>query len=293
MFDPAQLQTLAAVLRTGSFEAASRALGVTQSAVSQRIRALEEAAGTILVLRAQPALPTPAGARLARHAAALELIEAGVRADLGLADAATPTVRIAVNADSLATWFLPALAEANGLFFDLVIDDESHSQDLLKSGQVMAAVTSDARTVQGCDSHALGAMRFVATASPAFSATWFAEGTDAAALSRAPSLTFNAKDAMQDRWVLMTTGRDVTRPGHVIPSAQGFAQAAVLGLGWAMIPELLAREHLATGRLRALSPALPLDVPLFWQVSRLTAAPLAGLTRAVRQAARAALVGTA
>lgn len=291
MFDPAQMQTLAAVLRTGSFEAAARALGVTQSAVSQRIRALEEAAGTVLVLRTQPAMPTPAGARLARHVAALELIEADLRADLGLGGAARPVVRIAVNADSLATWFLPALAAVEGLFFDLVVDDQDHSQALLLSGEVMAAVTGDPRAVQGCDSHALGALRYVATASPAACAAWFAQGLTPEALSHAPSLTFNAKDALQDRWVSMVTGRNIVRPGHVIPSSQGFVQAALLGLGWGMNPQLLVGDHLAAGRLCDLAPGRPLDVPLYWQVSRLTAAPLAALTRAVRGAAQVALVG--
>lgn len=290
MFDRLQLRTLATLLRAGSFDAAARLLGVTQSAVSQRVRALEERAGTVLVRRTQPVAATAAGARLARHAEALDLIEAGVRADLGLGTALCPTLRIAVNADSLATWFLPALASVEGFLFDLVIDDQDHSHDLLLSGEVVAAVTGQAGPVQGCDSVPLGALRYLATASAGFRDRWFRDGVSAATLADAPSLTFNAKDTLQDRWVRRVTGAALQRPTHLIPSSQAFVEAACLGLGWGMNPEPLVRDHLAAGRLVALRPDLPLDVPLYWQQGRLTAAPLAGLAVAVRAAARAMLV---
>jgi LysR family transcriptional regulator (chromosome initiation inhibitor) len=299
MIDYARIRALAAVLRSGSFEAAAAELHVTTSAISQRIRALEDSFGTVLVIRGQPARPTDAGARLARHAEEVGLLEHLLAADLGRDGASVPagaaiTLRIAVNADSLATWLLPALAAAGAqgaeLLFDLAIDDQDHSEDWLRRGAVSAAITARPGPVQGCDSHPLGHLRYRATASPAFIARWFADGVTAAALARAPAITYDAKDRLQEAWLRTVTGR---RPGyrtHMIPSAQGFADAARLGLGWCMIPEAMVRADLDTGRLVELLVDRPLDVALHWQVSRMTGAALAPLTRAILATARDALI---
>ncbi|MDP3340893.1 LysR family transcriptional regulator ArgP [Frigidibacter sp.] len=289
MFDPAHLATLAAVLRLGSFEAAAAAQNVTPPAVSQRIRALEERAGTVLVERTQPARATPAGARLARHHEELRLLEQGLARDLGRAAGPAASVRIAVNADSLATWFLPALAAVEGMLFDLVIDDQDHSADWLRRGEVMAAVTGHPGPVQGCDARPLGSLRYIATASPGFVARWFAGGVTAEALEQAPALIFNAKDRLQADWAAAATGARPALPGHRIGSSEGFVTAALLGIGWGLNPEPLVTEHLRDGRLVVLRPDLPLDVALHWQWIRLAGEPLAPLTAAVRAAARRGL----
>ncbi|MBS0565006.1 MAG: LysR family transcriptional regulator ArgP [Proteobacteria bacterium] len=285
MFDRDQLRALAAVLHEGSFDAAARALNVTPSAISQRIRALEEAAGAALVVRGPPARPTATGARLARHAADLTLIEAGLARDLGLARPARPALRIAVNADSLASWFLDAMERLDGPLFDLVIDDEGHSAEWLRRGEVQGAVTSDGRAVPGCDCRALGALRYLATATPGFAARWFADGVTAAALSAAPALEFNAKDRLQRDWVRGLTGQAPALPCHRIASPGAFVEATLRGLGWGMNPECLVAPAIAAGRLVALAPDRPLDVALFWQVARLPGDALGPLTSAVRAAA--------
>lgn len=154
----------------------------------------------------------------------------------------------------------------------------------------MAALTSDCRPVPGCDSLRLGTLRYRAVASPAFIARHFAGGATAEALARAPSLCFNAKDTLQARWVQALTGRRVTLPMHRIPSAHGFAAASRLGIGWGMNPEPMIRDDLDRGNLVDLAPGLPLDVPLFWQFSRIAASALAPLTQAVEKAAKAALL---
>ncbi|WP_349775076.1 LysR family transcriptional regulator ArgP [Frigidibacter sp. SD6-1] len=290
MIDPDQLSSLAAILRTGSFEGAARALNVTPSAISQRLRALEDRLGTVLVLRTQPAQATEAGRRLARHADDLALLESALMHDLGrAADRANPTVRIAVNADSLATWFLPALATVPDLLFDLVIDDQDHSVDLLKHGEVAAALTAGTASAQGAAIYALGALTYRATCSPAFRDRWFAGGMSVEALSRAPALTFNNKDRLQTDWARVLTGRPVALPTHLIASSHAFVEAALLGLGWGMNPEPLIAPHLARGTLVDLAPDRPLLKPLDWQVSRLHATLLAPLTAAVRRAAKAKL----
>lgn len=291
MFDPSQLAALSAVLRAGSFERAAQMLHVTQSAISQRLRQLEEQVGTSLVIRSQPCRATEAGERLFRHAEEVRLLEQGVRRDLGLStqaggDAAGfPTLRLAVNADSLATWFVAAMQDIEGVLFDLVIDDQDHSADWLKRGEVRAAISGSAKPVQGCDCRPLGTLRYLATASPRFMAQWFeGDGVTAASLGRAPVITFNSKDRLQVRWAEEALGVATTGPSHWLPSSHAFVDAAIAGLGWGMNPELLAGAALADGRLREVFPGKPLDVPLYWHVSRSVAGAMKPVTDAVIRA---------
>lgn len=286
--DSAQLTALAHILRLGSFDAAAAVLGVTPSAISQRVKALEDRVGATLVLRGQPCTGTPMGQRLAKHAEDVALLEAQA---LGAGDAtAPPRLRLAVPADVLATWLIPALAQVPDMLFDLMIDDQDTSADWLRRGEVSAAVTGQARAAPGCDVLPLGALRYHATASPAYRETWFAEGVTTEALARAPMLTFDHKDQLQGRWLMRKTGQRLTPPSHHLPSSHGFVAAAQQGLGWGMNPAPLVAEDMAAGRLVSLDDALPLDVPLYWQVARIMAPALAPLTAAIRAAAREALV---
>jgi LysR family transcriptional regulator (chromosome initiation inhibitor) len=290
-FDPAQLAALSAVLRCGAFDQAAAELNVTPSAVSQRIKALEEHVGTALVHRGSPCTPTSAGRRLAKHAGDLGLLEAQLLRDLSLpGQRSGARLRLAVNADSLATWFIQALAPVPDLLFELVIDDQDHSTDWLTRGEVSAAIAATGTAARGCDSYPLGALRYIATASPEFCDTWFSEGVQGDSLSRAPCLTFNEKDRLQARWMVDVTGTRPTPPCHMLPSTHAFIDAAAAGLGWGMNPEPLVRDALQEGTLVALIPKAPLDVPLFWQVSRAMAGAIAPLTRAVRQAAKVHLL---
>ncbi len=291
MFDPAQLAALVAVHRRGSFDLAAAELGVTQSAVSQRLRALEERVGTLLIRRGTPSVATEAGLRLIRHHDEVALLARDVAAALGAGEARAAVVRVAVNADSLATWVLPALAEVPGVLFDLVIDDQDFSQDWLRRGEVVAAVTAHPGPLQGCDTRPLGALRYRATASPAYMARWFPDGVTAAAVARAPALTFSDKDRLQVAWVeARGLGARAGFPSHRLASSQGFVEACVLGLGWGLNPEPLVAGHLAAGRLVELVPDTALDVALHWQFARLTAGVIAPLTRAMRAAAGRVLI---
>jgi LysR family transcriptional regulator, chromosome initiation inhibitor len=290
MLDYVHLQTLAEVLRAGSFEEAAARLGVTPSAVSQRIRALEERLGAVLVRRGPPATATEMGARIARHAEDVALMERDLLDGFGQAPEERPVIRLAVSADSLATWVLPALAQFDGPLFDLVIDDQDHSADWLKRGEVMAAISAHDSPIAGCDSYPLGSLRYLPCASPAFVARWFPAGVTAESLGAAPALIFNSKNKLEGRWAKAVTGKRVALRGHTIASAEGFRTAARLSLGWGMIPEAMVGDDLARRSLVALIPGTPLDVPLHWQVSRLPGAALPRLTKAIRQAARAVLV---
>ncbi|MBA1157984.1 LysR family transcriptional regulator ArgP [Microvirga mediterraneensis] len=291
MLDYSHLSALAAVVRTGSFERAADQLNVTPSAVSQRIKLLEERIGAILVVRGQPCMATEAGRRLCQHVELVALLEGSLRQNLpGLQPESRPvTLRIAVNADSLATWFVPAMAETEGFLFDLVVDDQDHSAEWLRRGEVVAAVTSHGKPIQGCDSYPLGRLRYLATASPAFVERWLPDGLSEDSAARAPCLVFNRKDQLQALWLRRALGADVTPPAHWLPSSQAFVDAALAGLGWGMNLESMVQEHIRAGRLMALEPSEPLEVPLFWQQSRIVGPLLGDLTRAVVATARTML----
>ena len=284
MLDPLQLAALVAVFETGTFEAASGRLNVTQSAVSQRIKALEDRLGAPVLIRGQPCVPTEIGARLVRHAQDIALIERATLRDIGHAEG-HPTVRIALNADSLATWVLPALSAVDDVLFDIVIDDQDHSASWLRTGQVAAAITSRAEPVQGCDAHPLGSLPYLATASADFAADHFPDGLTEATVRLAPSLTFNAKDALQAQFVQREFGKRVPLPVHRIASTEAFVSATRHGLGWGLNPTVLVEDLIASGELVLLSPE-PFLTPLYWQMSRLVAEPLQPLTQAIKAAAR-------
>ncbi|MDQ7745784.1 LysR family transcriptional regulator ArgP [Hydrogenophaga pseudoflava] len=295
MLDYAALNALAAVVREGSFDRAARALHVTPSAISQRIRLLEERVGCALVVRGQPCRPTDTGRRMCQHMDRVRLLEAELTDALpAIAPEGGARVHlpVAVNADSLATWFAPALAAFAAeapVLVELSVDDQDHTAEWLRTGAVVAAVTGTARPATGCNSQPLGVMRYVAAASPAFMARHFAHGVGAGSLAQAPSLLFNTKDELQASWVRRLCHRHVELSRHTLPSSHAFVTAALAGMGWGMFPQGMVAQHLADGSLVELVPGTPLDVPLHWQTARAASSLLDGLTRQMVAAAREAL----
>lgn len=289
--DSVQLTTFAAVVNEGSFEAAARTLHVTSSAVSQRIKALEQAVGQVLVRRAKPCEATEAGQALLRLAGQVALLEhealEAARGPLSGGQART-RVAVVVNADSLATWFLTALTDLPARFavtFDLRQDDQDHTAELLRDGSVTAAVTAQNVPVQGCRVERLGAMRYLPVAEPRLAARHFADGPTPAAFADAPMIALNRKDTLQHRFLGTVTKRRLDPPLHHVPSAWGFIEAVRLGLGWGLVPEQIARDDIAAGRFVEIAPGRHLDVPLYWQHWRLDSAILNALTLAVKTAA--------
>ena len=290
-----QLTAFAAVLAEGSFEAAARRLSLTPSAISQRIKALEDRLGQVLVLRRLPCQATPAGQRLLRNAQQLQLMEAETLSEFAATDPANraaSTMAIAVNADSLASWLLPALAELHarhGMLFDIRTEDQDHSADLLRDGSVLGAITADAKPVQGCAVKKLGVMRYVPIASPVFVEKYFNDGLTAATLGHAPMLIFNRRDALQTRFIRSVSRARLTPPIHYVPSSTAFVEAAALGLGWAMAPAAMLAAPLASGVVQTLAPERWLDVPMYWQHWTIRSPALNLLTEALLRAATTGL----
>lgn len=290
-----QLSAFAAVVEEGSFDAAARRLSITPSAVSQRIKALEDRMGQVLVVRQAPCRPTPSGEQLLRRVRPMLALEAEALADFlpeaGDAASARP-IAIAVNDDSLETWLVAALARLHrqyGYLFDVRVDDQDHTLDLLRNGSVLGAVTAEATPLQGCNVHALGAMRYRAIASPEFAARYFAAGVDAAAFAYAPMIVFNRKDELQWRFVRRITRARLAPPVHYLPTSSGFIEAAARGLGWCVGPESLITPALQAKNIVILDSKRWLDVPLYWQHSAVRSTTLQRISQTLRETAVHAL----
>jgi LysR family transcriptional regulator (chromosome initiation inhibitor) len=281
--NPAQLDALVAIADHGSFEAAARQLRITPSAVSQRIRALESATGQVLISRGTPCRPTPHGEWLVRLGRQTRLLYD--EASQALTAATAVGLPVAVNADSLAVWFRDVLAQVarwDSTAIRLLVEDQAHSQELLRSGDVLAAVTSDPGPVQGCTTEPLGALRYVPAAAPWFADRWRrGDSPDWAAM---PVVNFNDKDGIQGDLLRLRGVGQWPPVVHYVPSTADFYEVVRLGLGWGMLPEPQARADLAAGRLALLSADV-IDVPLHWQRWRIDSPRLAALTDAVRAAA--------
>ena len=281
--NPAQLDALVAIADHGSFESAARRLRITPSAVSQRIRALESATGQVLISRGTPCRPTPHGEWLVRLGRQTRLLYD--EASQALTGATAVELPVAVNADSLAVWFHDVLAEVarwDGTAIRLLVEDQGHSQELLRSGDVLAAVTSDPTPVQGCTAEPLGALRYVPCA-----ALWFADRWrhgDSPDWTAMPVVNFGDKDDLQGDLLHRQGVGELPLVVHQVPATADFYQAVRIGLGWGMLPEPQARAELAAGQLTLLSPDV-IDIPLHWQRWRIDSPRLAALTASVRRAA--------
>lgn len=265
-------RTLAAVVEAGTLDAAARRLHITPSAVSQRIRALEDQLGRVVLVRSKPVRTTEAGDAVVRLARQLALLEYDALAAMGADGGAVASVPLAVNADSLATWFLPPLARVaarRAVVFDLHRDDQDFTAGLLESGTVMAAVTSREAPVAGCRVRRLGVLRYEAVATAGFATRWFPEGVDADTLNAAPVVDFDRRDDLQTHWLARRGVAEGAPPRHRVPASQDFATAIELGLGWGLLPGFQSSDGLATGALVRLGDD-PVDVPLFWQQWNLT-----------------------
>lgn len=294
--DLGQLRALAAVVDQGSLDAAARLLHVTPSAVSQRLRALEAATGAVLLVRARPARVTAPGEVLLRLARQVDLLAADAAAELGVGDGpdphdgpgggrSAPVVPLAVTADSLATWVLPALAPLAGqVRLDLRREDQGRTAALLRDGSVAGAITADAAPVPGCSSSPLGAMRYLPAASADLARRWFPAGPSPAAWAGAPVVVFDRDDDLQDVH-LRAVAPGARPPRHHVPSSADFLAAVRLGMGWGMVPTLQAGDLLAAGELVVLDPGGAVDLALHWQRWRLRSPALDAVDAALAAAA--------
>ena len=287
---PEHLATLLAIVDTGTFDAAARRLHVTPSAVSQRIRALEAEVGQVVVVRTAPCRATSAGEALVRLARQQSLLESEALAGLASDDRARVDLPIVVNADSMSTWFGAVLTEASSwddVVLRLRVEDQDHSARLLRSGEVLGAVTSDPAPVQGCSTEPLVTMRYLPAATPQLLERHrLGRGIDWGAM---PLVRFNDKDDIQQR-ILDRHRVTSAPPTHEVPDGNGFVTAVRAGLGWGALLSTQLAPALASGDLVRLGSRDHVDVPLYWQRWRLPSAHLERLSDTVRrESARAGI----
>lgn len=268
MFDYKLLSALAAVVEQAGFERGAQVLGLSQSAISQRIKLLEARVGQPVLIRATPPTPTEIGRRLLNHVQQVRLLERDLQSlvpsldEEGLPD----RLRIALNADSLATWWAAAVSDfcaEQHLLLDLVVEDQTVGLKRMRAGEVAACICAIERPLAGARSLLLGSMRYRALASPDFIARHFAGEVVPAQLPRTPALVFGPDDFLQHRYLALL-GVDGGFEHHLCPSSEGFIRLMEAGLGWGLVPELQVREQLDQGVLRELLPDKPIDVPLYW-----------------------------
>lgn len=293
-FDPHALECLAAIVEEGGFERAAQRLSITQSAVSQRLRSLEAQAGAVLIVRSRPLRATTAGRLLLRHAMQMRLLRADLDHDLhGLAPGAATAreeerMSIAVNADSIATWVLPALTDlvAAGLPLEIITDDQDFTHEWLREGQVLGCVTALRQPLRGCKVVPLGAMRYVAVASPDFARTHCPGGLTAHNFRAVAFIAFNRKDDLQARFVRRACAlKRVALNQRFVPSSEGQVRAVLAGWGASVVPELQVHQLLQAGKLVNLAPATMLAVDLYWHCWNLDSPLLDALTGALDGAA--------
>lgn len=254
MLDYKLVEAVSAVIRLGSFEKAAQELGMTQSAVSQRIKLLEERVAQPLVVRSKPIKATEAGARLYRHFQHVNILEQEILSDLPDEKGDHfKRVALAVNADSLATWFV-RVAEVLFLDYNLLVDlsaaDETRTLDLLKQGTVMASISTQDKRIQGCKVSTLGAMRYVPVARLDFIQRYFPDGVTPSALRKAPAVIFGRDDDLHQKFLRkhyrIAPGEF---PAHVVPSSEGFVNVTRTGMAYALVPENQVKPYLENGEL--------------------------------------------
>ncbi len=304
-FDPDALECMAAIVEEGGFERAAQRLSITQSAVSQRLRALEAQVGTVLIVRSRPLKLTPAGNLLLKHTKMLRLLRADLSLELQeLAPSAVGSGReegrisIAVNADSIATWVVPALTALarQGLPIEMIADDQDFTQEWLREGQVLGCVTTLKPALRGCKVQALGAMDYVAVAAPGLLRERLGGAPEQAVLSahnfrQVPFVAFNRKDDMQSEFVGKAFGlKRVTLNQVFVPSSEGQVRAVKAGWGISVVPRLLVQHDLERGELVNVVPHLALPIALYWHCWNLESEVLDALSAALQHAAAQALV---
>lgn len=285
--NPVHLETLLAIVEEGSFEVAASVLGISPSAVSQRIKALEASTGRVLVRRANPVGATEAGEILVQAARRMALVQAETDARLGQRLARVP-LSVAINSDSLATWFTQVLsdtAQRGDVALRIRIEDEARTLAMLRRGDVLGAVTREHSPVSGCDSTFLGTMRYFAVAAP-----HIAEGFHSGRFTweTMPLVGYGPNDqvlddAMRDRFI---DSHVVRARVSQIPSSEGYLEAVRVGLGWGLLPQAQAQPLVESQELLLLDDH-QLDIDLYWQRWRLESEVLSDLTRSVINAAAA------
>jgi LysR family transcriptional regulator (chromosome initiation inhibitor) len=287
MIDYKLLQALASVVENGGFQHAGESLGLTQSAVSQRIKSLEVRMGQPLLTRHPELKATEAGQKLLTHFQQVQLLERDLQKSIPTLTEESSRLRIAINADSVATWWAAAVGEFcnhEGLLLDLVIEDQEVGLQRMREGDVAACLCSSSQPIAGARAVLITEVSYWPLATPDYVKRFFPEGLTPEAFELAPAIVFGPNDKLQHRF-LAEWGHKGRFPFHLCPSSEGFVQMAQAGIGYGMIPEMQPRHLIDSGELINLAPGYEITVPLYWHYWRHSGELLERLTQTLEQVA--------
>ncbi|MGO1461131.1 MAG: LysR family transcriptional regulator ArgP [Marinobacter sp.] len=286
MVDYKLLEALATVIETGGFERAGVTLGLSQSAISQRIRTLEVRIGQPVLLRSPVLKATPAGQQLLNHVQQVKLLERDLAKSLPALSEPAARLRIALNADSLATWWASAISDFcsnEALLLDMVVEDQDTALRRMREGDVAACLCSNPQPAAGARRVPLGTMTYLALATPSYQKRYFSQGFNEQSVRAAPAIIFGPNDQLQHRF-LAQVGYHGAFPYHLCPSSEGFMKLALAGMGYGMIPEIQARQEIEAGRLVSIAASQSLEVELYWHFWRHSGGVMERLTTALKAA---------
>lgn len=292
--DYAWIEALDSVVNKGSFERAAEQLFISQSAVSQRIKQLEKFLAQPVLIREQPPRPTLVGKKLLGLYRRVCLIEQELVPELTNQEQVRPvSLSIATNADSLATWLLPALnpvMKTRQVELNLVIYGESRTLDKLKNGEVVGAISLEPQPITGCSAEYLGKMEYVCVASPEFYQRYFSQGVNPKSLIKAPSVSYDQHDELHNKflWDYFAVPRDQVI-NHTVGSSEAFVRLAVSGTAYCLIPRLQIMSELESGALLNMTPDFMLSYPIFWHHWQLETGVLLAISQAITSYAKSLL----
>jgi len=284
MFDYKLIEALAMVAREGSFDNAAKALYITQSAVSQRVKLLEELTGQILIARTTPPQATSAGQKLLKHYLQVKQLEDDLTGEIGEpANKGFASITLGVNADSLTFWLIDALQSfifEERALLDIRVDDQEQTHQLLKNGEVMGCISTQDQPMQGCRIKYLGRMDYHMMAAPEFAARYFTNGLTVEEVCHAPAIIFDRKDDLHYKLLHQALGEvPESIPTHYVPSIEKFAEYIVLGLAYGMLPDQQSTSLVNAGQVVSLSPDCRVSVKLYWHCWNLKSDLLEKLTQ--------------
>jgi LysR family transcriptional regulator (chromosome initiation inhibitor) len=291
MLDRRSMEALAAVIDEGGFERAAQRLHITQSAVSQRVKLLEEEAGQVLLIRSTPPRPTEAGIKVLKHCNQVRHLEADLLKELNpFSEKRFRTLALGINADSIATWFFPAMNSylaTEPITLDLRVDDQDQTHKMLRRGEVLGCISSQKAAVQGCSVALLGTMNYRLVATPQFMERWFGQGFSKKGVVHAPLLVFNKKDELQSTILGREFGQVPQEiPIHYLPSTEKFLEFIVAGLAYGVVPDLQSLDLIKKGVLVDLIPHGHMAVNLFWHCWNLKSGFIEGFSKKLVERAR-------
>lgn len=293
MLDYKLVNAFAAVMLEGGFEKAARTLHLTQSAVSQRVKLLEEQTGCVLLKRSSPPKATSAGQQLLKHYRQVKRLEDDLGFSPNKTDKGFTSLPVGVNADSLATWFLPALDQYlsdEPILLDLSVDDQAETHRLLRDGEVLGCVSARSEPLQGCRVEYLGDMVYNLYCTKDYESKWFKDKRAIESFSNAPILIFNRKDTMHSEFLEDVYGESPRSfNGFYLPDSEQFAPTIATGRVCGMMPEQQAADRIATGELVPLLPEHSFIVRLHWHCWNIESRLLNGFTRELVAGARMCL----